>query len=1854
MHLRKRIIVTLLTILVVLGMMPISAFAEDNAETRSGEDEYDFYEIETELVYRGTVVNHVGDVVLTSSNNGIIKKGERLYGGKDGLLMTPSMDWNVSGYRMVAAEMNGRALQEGRTYRMSQERGEDPGRYKMTVYLEDAATVYELKQDDQITGGSVSFKHDLGDGRLITVHRQAAGLPLYVQAFPENGYSVTGVNLRGETSGNVYEAWVADVGSNFTTYVLDMPAENLLITPCFFPENQVHRVHIFGVAGKAELDISTMQAKTGDTVTVKADVMSGWKVSEYYYKLGSENGQETRIPINSGGNAASFTMPDGDIWLYPEVDMADDWHNVYGTIYGSGEVKVEPIQNTAREGDTVKLRVTLDEGYKLKRLYYKEYQGSGEGIDIPLIEGETEYSFIMPNYDTIIYFEVYAPSWVQVSFVLNGQEVPNNNQIEYSLTSSNGNLWEYSTGYAIQDGAKITFNASDTSEVYTLEKAELIISGGTFKKEIIPGKEFIMKEPEYPRDSRYRLVLYIATKGGFYPVYKGGSSSFGRLIVKDSEGKEITAQKAGEYVDVRVVPRDGWKPSRVLVVRGDGIAFTASNNALAPNLFTFTMPDVEVVVKADYVRESSGVNEGHSLTFVHDTSQGGGILREANNRTKAPARDGVNLMVYPQEGWLIDTLTVTDSTNNRSVSIDNQYELSDNGICASFLMPNGDVIIEATYKLDSAGGYSEIIATGGEHGTIGLRTVRSTYVIEGSNTTIKMQAKKGERIILIITPDKGYEVANVICGVDAYDAVYDWPSEKRYYTMPEGDMRISVRFRETMLRKVTVADVDNGFVGTIPEKGCPGDRIGIVCNPDAGYYIKNLQVMTESGVEVEVSPGYSFLMPAEDVTVIATFEESKEKPSVRDGVSLNAGVVGEEYRYVLNIANGSTYIDVFQGSLPDGLRVTETGTIHGTPTKAGAFTAMLSVKNAKGEALQPCIIMIADKAYNYSAYASPTEGGTVSIEPVDRGVTTADGRIMSGREVYLRERTNTGYRFVGWFVGDTKISDESTAKYNINENTVIVAHYVTDTLYPVDIKSRNDTMGSVTLKKNGELVDSPQYMGGSDSFIAEAIPAEGHRFKQWAEDNTLPNPFSVDSVIGQYHLTAIFEPKILTNLEITNEPNKTEYLVGETFDPDGMLVTATMDDGSQEEVTAYTISPDGELSVDDKEIIINYTLNGVTMTATQSITVEKRKQTIIIDKTNLLELVYEDGPVTLELLEDGDGMGGITWESSDSEVMSIQGNTATIIKPGTVTITATKAGDDTYEEAVDTLEVTIGKKVLLVDVDLEPIYYGQTLKDTNPKANDLRVSCSWDDPSIVPNVSSVDTYECKLSLLDQWKDYYSLDKDTFVTTIVVMPTEPIVEVTATKTSDTTAMLKATIHSAGKGLAPKGYIELGYSTEGSAYVDIDRLALTPSDDGSYSYAEAEWIIPDVEVEYRIGAVYDNEGENNYRESKAKAISFDPRKINQGEVKVAASSDELVYGDELSFTASGGSGSGRVTFESSDPNTVSVNKETGVATILKSGQVIITATKAADLTYNEEKGVMSITVKKAELIFVANDKYMLQNEPLPSLTYTVCGLMNGDVLQNEPRLSVEADGATPGIFDISIAGGEVETAGGAAWTNCYDVEYLAGRLNVEVLPTYTHITGGEDLTWTKGSPENLVFTFKRSENDEDTIKFFAGIAVDGEDVDRSQYDVESGSVIIKLKPEYLETLTEEDHDLLVRFEDGESKAKFAIKAASPGGDTSGGDTHGEDTPGGDTPTEEEPSEATPGKDTPSEEKPTDETPGEDKKTEETTAKDKAEEATSAAHTGDDNNIAIWLLTLVVTSSVIGLLSARCLQVRRERRK
>ena len=64
--------------------------------------------------------------------------------------------------------------------------------------------------------------------------------------------------------------------------------------------------------------------------------------------------------------------------------------------------------------------------------------------------------------------------------------------------------------------------------------------------------------------------------------------------------------------------------------------------------------------------------------------------------------------------------------------------------------------------------------------------------------------------------------------------------------------------------------------------------------------------------------------------------------------------------------------------------------------------------------------------------------------------------------------------------------------------------------------------------------------------------------------------------------------KTLERIEITKNPNKTEYEEGEKFDKTGMVVTAVYSDNSKETVTDYTYTPTGRLTANDKRVIITY------------------------------------------------------------------------------------------------------------------------------------------------------------------------------------------------------------------------------------------------------------------------------------------------------------------------------------------------------------------------------------------------------------------------------------------------------------------------------------------------------------------------------------------------------------------------------------------------------------------------------------------------------------------------------------------
>ncbi|HIW84592.1 MAG TPA: hypothetical protein H9873_09745 [Candidatus Dorea gallistercoris] len=90
----------------------------------------------------------------------------------------------------------------------------------------------------------------------------------------------------------------------------------------------------------------------------------------------------------------------------------------------------------------------------------------------------------------------------------------------------------------------------------------------------------------------------------------------------------------------------------------------------------------------------------------------------------------------------------------------------------------------------------------------------------------------------------------------------------------------------------------------------------------------------------------------------------------------------------------------------------------------------------------------------------------------------------------------------------------------------------------------------------------------------------------------------------------------------------------------------------------------------------------------------------------------------------------------------------------------------------------------------------------------------------------------------------------------------------------------------------------------------------------------------------------------------------------------------------------------------------------------------------------------------------------------------------------------------------------------------------------------ILEGENGTWTQGSQGGLTV---RADVE---FEKFTGVMVDDVEVDPQYYTVASGSTIVSLKPEFLGTLSEGAHEMVILFDDGQATTGFQIRQAGTG--------------------------------------------------------------------------------------------------------
>ena len=146
--------------------------------------------------------------------------------------------------------------------------------------------------------------------------------------------------------------------------------------------------------------------------------------------------------------------------------------------------------------------------------------------------------------------------------------------------------------------------------------------------------------------------------------------------------------------------------------------------------------------------------------------------------------------------------------------------------------------------------------------------------------------------------------------------------------------------------------------------------------------------------------------------------------------------------------------------------------------------------------------------------------------------------------------------------------------------------------------------------------------------------------------------------------------------------------------------------------------------------------------------VGEKKELANFAVTPIAEKTYGDKAFTLSVEGKEDATGEVTFESSNPEIIRINGNTATVLKAGSATITATKAEDDQYYSATANTKVTVNRKELTVTADSQTVLKGSAMPELTFTADGLVNDDTFTNPVITTaaeDTNTVGTFEITIS-----------------------------------------------------------------------------------------------------------------------------------------------------------------------------------------------------------------------------------------------------------------------------------------------------------------------------------------------------------------------------------------------------------------------------------------------------------------------------------------------------------------------------
>ena len=743
----------------------------------------------------------------------------------------------------------------------------------------------------------VTFPVRFGDGITVTANGAVISSGDRVQ----QGSMMTFTALPAE--GYVIKEWIVN-GASYKNdaFPITHLMEELTVAVEF---EEITYLMMIGKAGNGTLTatVDGIGIRSGDRVQHGKEIIfvaspaSGYRVKEWRHNGAEVSGDTPNRYVLSDLSAdATVTAEFEQIILTLRYDVDGGNGTLKATVNG---VDIGS-DDWAGYGESVVFTATPASGYRIKEWKDNETTVNGDH-SIYTIHDFTSAHTVSVTFEPVMYAVTFHP--------MNG----------YGTLTATVDGESISSGEMIQQGKEVIFTATPEANCrikgWKVDGVTGTVAGDTYRIDYL-GKDHIVTV-DFELISFSVSFSIVNGNGLFTATVDGSGISSGALV---QQGKEIV---------FRAIPLSGYNVKEWTV-----------NGSAEPNFIAnrFTLSDLsdEVLVLVEF--------ELTNLSLMYDIVGGNGVLSVTADGTDIASNTSVDygksvvFLATPNTGYRIKEWKDNGDTVN--------------GTYNKFTIPNFTREHIVTVEFEA------ISFPVTFHAVNGNGTLAAT--VDGIDVISVAQVLQGGSVEFTAIPNNGYRVKEWRLNGEVVSG-----NKTNSYTSPDVTalMSVTVEF-ELAIYTVTFNVVKGngllfatvgGMVDITSGTQVPhGRNIVFTASPDNDYRVKEWR-LNDVKLPGDVTNSYSMILT--DVTAMTVEFELIPVTIVTTG--LPDGVVETEYNQILSaISDLSVKWELADGSLPEGLFLSEDGRISGMPATGGTFTFTVKATNSAGNDTKTLLITV--------------------------------------------------------------------------------------------------------------------------------------------------------------------------------------------------------------------------------------------------------------------------------------------------------------------------------------------------------------------------------------------------------------------------------------------------------------------------------------------------------------------------------------------------------------------------------------------------------------------------------------------------------------------------------------------------------------------------------------------------------------------------------------------------------------------------------------------------------------------------------------------------------------------------------